>query len=138
MIHFPIARFADIARIVPFVRKRGNGIQSEAFKEARRLTQFRAKNGGKRGQAETKTGGKVREGINTLAPTDQPERRFMPGIWDITVSAAFMGMCLPGYHTPRIYLCFGVYTETIAWFIFARCMLVPIPKALHRENTGQK
>jgi hypothetical protein len=50
MIHFPIARFADIARIVPFVRKRGNGIQSEAFKEARRLVQFRAKNGGKRGQ----------------------------------------------------------------------------------------
>ena len=61
----------------------------------------------------------------------------MPGIWDITVSAAFMGMCLPDYHTARIYLCFGVYTETIAWFIFARCMLVPIPKALHRENTGQ-
>jgi len=73
MIHFPIARFADIARIVPFVRKRGNGIQSEAFKEAWRLVQFRAKHGDKRGQTETKTGGKDRGRINyTLTPMDHP------------------------------------------------------------------
>jgi hypothetical protein len=73
MIHFPISMFNDVAGIVPFVRKRGSGIQSEAFKEARRLTQFRAKNGDKTGQNETKTGGRV---INTLAPMDQPERRY--------------------------------------------------------------
>jgi hypothetical protein len=68
MIHFPISKFSEVARIVPFVRKRGSGIQSEAFKEARRLTQFRAKNGDKTGQNETKTGGRVREGINLWPP----------------------------------------------------------------------
>jgi len=50
VIHFPISRFNEVAEIVPFVRKRGSGVQSESFKEARRLTQFRAKNGDKSGQ----------------------------------------------------------------------------------------
>jgi hypothetical protein len=61
-VHFPISKFSEVAGIVPFVKKRGSGIQSEAFKEARRLTQFRAKNGDKTGQNETKTWGRVREG----------------------------------------------------------------------------
>jgi len=68
MIHFPSYNFNEVAGIVPFVRKRGNGIQSEAFKEARRLTQFRAKNGGKRGQNEQKTGGKTIEGKIVSSP----------------------------------------------------------------------
>jgi len=68
MNHFPSYNFNEVAGIVPFVRKRGNGIQSEAFKEARRLTQFRAKNGGKRGQNDPKTGGKNMEGKIVPSP----------------------------------------------------------------------
>ena len=68
MIHFPSYKFNEVAGIVPFVRKRGNGIQSEAFKEARRLTQFRAKNGDKSGQNDPKTGAKTIEGKIVSSP----------------------------------------------------------------------
>jgi len=52
LLHFPISMFPKIASIIKFVKKRGNGIQSDAFKEARSKTQFRKKYGGKVKQNE--------------------------------------------------------------------------------------
>lgn len=47
-VRFPISMFPKVSEIVPFVKKRGKGIQSDAFKEARSKTQFkRKKYGGK-------------------------------------------------------------------------------------------
>ena len=46
ILRFPAEMFPKVAKIVPFVKKRGSGIQSDAFKQARARTQFRKKDGG--------------------------------------------------------------------------------------------
>ncbi len=46
ILRFPISRFKDVAKIVPFVKKRGSGMQSDAFKAVRKETQFKKRYGG--------------------------------------------------------------------------------------------
>ncbi|MCL4480778.1 MAG: hypothetical protein M1113_04765 [Candidatus Thermoplasmatota archaeon] len=43
VLHFPVSMSPKISSVIKFVKKRGSGIQSDAFREARSKTQFRKK-----------------------------------------------------------------------------------------------
>jgi len=92
MIHFPISKFSEVARVVPFVRKRGQRDLTESEKRDRRQRLgIHVRTSRKIEENEPKTGGKNMEGVihrsclsfpETMGETMPIPSRRVPKPWE--------------------------------------------------------